>query len=354
MPRNSEVVRQWNLLRSIEAARAGLSIQQMVDEAGVTRRTVYRDLDALQEAGFPLTNEARDGRVFWTLADHPFKHLEQPGFSLSELCALYLSRRMVEVLTGVPFQAPLQALFGRFEHALPPRMRQYLDHLPSALAAMPPEGKVKRPPNYETHVAALLQAALDHRNAEMVYFSHLHQRAKTYAVQPYRIAYAHGGLYMFAFVPEYGQIRTFALQRVRRVKLLESRFQPSHELPEDPFEGSMGPNLGQPTVRVVLRFDAALAPVVRERVHHKSQRIDERPDGSIRMELDVCNDWWLHNWILGYGPLVTVEEPPDLVAAIVDELERARGQYGRSALDDGPVSPAMMQWGLQARLPFGS
>lgn len=116
----------------------------------------------------------------------------------------------------------------------------------------------------------------------------------------------------------------------------------------------MGPNLGQPTTLVVLRFDASVAGAVRERVHHRSQRIDELPDGALRMELEVCNDWWLHNWILGYGPLVTVEHPPELVRAIVDELERARGQYTRSALDDGPVSPAMMQWGFQSTLPFSS
>jgi predicted DNA-binding transcriptional regulator YafY len=352
MGRNAEVVRQWNLLRSIEAARNGLPLQRLIDIGGVTRRTVYRDLDALQEAGFPLANETRDGRVYWMLGDPPFKRLGQPGFTLSELCALYLSRRMVEVLTGVPFQAPLQAIFGRFEQDLPPRMRQYLDQLPSALAAMPPEGRVKKSPHYEDHVATLLQTTLDHRDVQMTYHSHLHQRTKVYVVQPYRIVYAHGGLYLFAFVPEYDQIRTFAMQRVKRVKPLETRFTPTHHLPDNPFEASLGPNLGQPAVHVVLRFDAALASSIRERVHHPSQRLEDLPDGSLRMSLDVCDDWWLHNWILGYGHLVAVEAPPSLVDHIVSELEQARHHYTRTALDDGPVSAAMLDWGLQGRLPL--
>jgi predicted DNA-binding transcriptional regulator YafY len=353
MARNTEIVRQWNLLRAIEGARFGLTMEAMIRLSGVTRRTVYRDLDALQEARFPLTNETRDGRVYWMLGAPPFKPGTQPGFSLSELCALYLSRRMVEVLTGVTFQAPLQAVFGRFEQDLPPRMRQYLDQLPSALAAMPAEGTVRRSAEYDRHVEQLLQAALNHREVEMVYHSNLHKRTRSYTVHPYRIVYARGGMYMFAFVPEYDQIRTFAMQRVRKMKLLDSHFTPTHTLPENPFEGSLGPNLGHPTTHVVLRFDGTLAPLIRERVHHPSQKLTMLPDGSLRMDLDVCNDWWLHNWILGHGHLVTVEAPPELVEQIVNELDQARHHYARVALDEGPVSAAMLDFSLQGGLPFG-
>ena len=50
MARSSEVIRQWRLLREIEASR-GVTIRDMAELAGVTTRTIRRDLDALQEAG---------------------------------------------------------------------------------------------------------------------------------------------------------------------------------------------------------------------------------------------------------------------------------------------------------------
>ncbi len=353
MPRNAEVVRQWNMLRAIEASKHGLTARTLAEMGRVTVRTVYRDLQALQEAQFPLSNETRDTRVYWILTDPPFAKLSQLGFSMSELCALYLSRRMVEVLTGLPFQAPLQAVFGRFEKDLPPVMRKYLDQLPSALAAVPPEGKVRKSAGYEKHVEDLLQATLDQREVDMVYHSNLHQRTKTYLVHPYRIAYAHGAMYLFAFVPEYDQIRTFAMQRVRKVRLRDTRFSLARPLPENPFAGSMGPNLGQPTIHVVLRFEPSLAPLIRERIHHESQRFTDLEDGALRMELDVCNDWWLRNWILGYGHMVRVEQPQELVQEIVQELQQAHEHYTQTALSDGPVSLAMMDWSLQGRLPFG-
>lgn len=352
MARNQEIMRQWNLLRSVEAARYGLTVPQLAADAGVTVRTTYRDLQALQEVGFPLFQDDRDGHKVWKLDDAPFRRLGQLGFSLSELCALYLSRRLVEALTGVPFQAALQAAFGKFEQELTPAMRAYLDRLPSAITAMPASGKVRRSPHYDENVEGLLQAALGHRQVEMTYFSHQHQRQKVYLVHPYRLAYAHGALYLFAFVPDYGQIRTFALQRVKSVRTLEAGFAPPAALSDNPFSASMGPNVGQPTVHVVLTFDARIASAVAERIHHHSQRIHPQDDGSLRMELDVSNDWWLHTWILGYGHMVTVEAPASLVGEIVEELESARHHYPQPALDDGPVSQAMLDWSLQGCLPF--
>lgn len=352
MARNQEIMRQWSLLRSVEAARCGLTVQQLAAEAHVTVRTTYRDLQALQEVGFPLYQDDLNGRKVWKINDAPFRHLGQLGFTLSELCALYLSRRLVEALTGVPFQAALQAAFGKFEAGLTPGMRAYLDQLPSAITATAAPGKVRRSPHYERNVEALIEATLARRQVEMRYFSHLHLREKTYRVHPYRVAYAQGGMYLFAFVPEYDQIRTFALQRVRSVRRLEDGFAPPTSLSDDPFAGSLGPNTGQPLMHVVLRFDARIASAVAERIHHASQRLLPQSDGSLRLELDVSNDWWLHAWILGYGHMVTVEEPASLIGEIVAELESARHHYGGVAADGGPVSPAMLDWSLQGTLPF--
>ena len=66
--------------------------------SSVTTRTIRRDLAALQEAGFPLYDERDDeGRVRWRLDGQVLKGLET-GFTLPELCALYLSRNLLEAV----------------------------------------------------------------------------------------------------------------------------------------------------------------------------------------------------------------------------------------------------------------
>lgn len=41
MPRNAEVIRQWNLLLQIDAARLGASVDDLAKRVGVTKRTIW-------------------------------------------------------------------------------------------------------------------------------------------------------------------------------------------------------------------------------------------------------------------------------------------------------------------------
>ena len=71
MPRNAEVIRQWSILRDLEASRR-LTIDDLAERTGVTTRTIRRDLEALQASGFPLYDELIDSKRFWMLEAKAF------------------------------------------------------------------------------------------------------------------------------------------------------------------------------------------------------------------------------------------------------------------------------------------
>jgi len=56
----SQAARVQGILRAL-GARHGITIGESSEEFGVTKRTTYRDLKALEEAGYPLLSEAVDG-----------------------------------------------------------------------------------------------------------------------------------------------------------------------------------------------------------------------------------------------------------------------------------------------------
>jgi len=105
MPRNQEVIRQWKVLHALESSRHGATIDGLARNLAVTTRTIRRDLAALQEAGFPLYDERdEDGRAHWRLEGQALKGLET-GFTLAELCALYLGRNLLESVAGSPISS---------------------------------------------------------------------------------------------------------------------------------------------------------------------------------------------------------------------------------------------------------
>jgi len=261
MERHAEIVRQWRLLLALEGRARPLSLRDLQEAAGegVTERTIRRDLTALAQAGFPIEPTKVAGKTRYTLNREIFGGLSSAGFSLSELCALYLSRTMLTALAGGPFHDSLTSAFDKLTDALPPALWRFIDQLPLALAA-------KAPALRETNAAprmvdGLLNAILAHRRVRMRYHSFASQQVKDYVVEPYRVAYAQGTLYLFAFVPAYGEMRTFAMQRIEEVVMLEETFDPK-EASAGVFPDSLSVFSGTPE-RVVLEFSPSEAPYIR-------------------------------------------------------------------------------------------
>jgi predicted DNA-binding transcriptional regulator YafY len=325
MARNAEVIRQWNILREIESSR-GATIRQLSTLTGVTTRTIRRDLDALQDAGFPIYDEAGDGRKIWKLDTRPFRRLDDTAFTLPELSALYFSRTLVECLAGTPFQPDLSTAFAKLEAALGPRTRQFLDRMPAVIQAKREPGRVQDDAVQRRTIGRLLDAILQLRRIEMRYHSFSSRRERTYTVEPHRLVYAHGALYLFAYVPAYAQPRTFAVERIQRLTSLDETFEPRADLGEAAFPHSLGIHQGAPE-RVELQFTPEAAPYVEERVWHPSQSVRRLKDGSLHMELDVCTDGALRSWILGFGPTARVRAPRHLADRVAGEVAATHRLY---------------------------
>ena len=320
--RNAEVIRQWQILREIEAQRAGVTIHQLSKLVGVSTRTIRRDLQALQEAGFAVYDEGDEHETKrWRLDAQPFKAV-QDGLSVTDVAALYLSRSVVLSLPGWPLADELGAAFTKIEKALNPRVREFLATLPQVLSAKTGPRATHASDRLVDITRRLFDAARDRHVVVMQYFSAQSNRAKSYRIEPYRLALAHGGVYVVAWVPQYEAFRTFAVDRVEKLSVSEDTFRRTRELPADLFGASMGVFSGEPEA-IELEFEPRLAPFVRGRVWHDSQRMDTLDDGRLRVHLDVSNDWALRSWVLGFGSGVRVISPKSLADAIADEHRRA-------------------------------
>jgi predicted DNA-binding transcriptional regulator YafY len=328
VPRNAEVIRQWTILREIERARGtGVTIDELASLCGVTTRTIRRDLQALEESGFPLYDDKShdDGRTRWRVNGQAFKGLSA-GLTVSELCALYFSRTLLESLSGTPFRDDVESAFEKLSAALTPHMRQFLDQLPRVIAAKSDPTRRQDNPRQQAFIARALEATVHLRQAMLTYHSKSSDRTKAYLVHPYRLAYAQGGLYLLAYVPEYREVRTFAVERIQEISLLEERFAPVEELPDAAFPHSLGVHSGPPT-HVEIEFEPAVADYVKAREWHPSQQLRESGSGGLLVSLDVCLDRALQSWILSFGPFARVVAPETLARDIAEQFEEARARY---------------------------
>ena len=345
--RGQEVIRQWKLLNLLQSRKYGLTVEQLAQQLGVTTRTIRRDIEQLQEAGFPLEQAVTETRRAWTLNREVFTGLAASGLTLSELCALYFSRALMEYLAGTPFLEDLKSAFDKFSDGLTDAQWKYLDALPKVLVAKP-EARKKAGREAPSHVSRLTTAALEHRRVEMTYHSFHSRRVKRYVIEPYQVYYAQGGLYVFAGVPAYGEARQFAVERIQTLRMTDDRFEHDRTLDASALAQSLGVNLGGRPEPVTIEFQPEVAPYVNEREYHPSQTIETRPDGRVILTMRVVVDFALGAWVLSFGPSARVVRPTKLVRRIHEQVEEMRAIYA-------PPLPGVSLPGRprrQAGLPF--
>jgi len=341
MARNRELIRQWTLLQQV-ATRRDWTVSKLATHLNVSTRTIRRDLNALETAGFPLYSDG-DGEKYWRLdARALLDALPRNGLTVPEVCALYSSRALVMAIAGAQVLDDLQSALAKIEAALPPAMKRFLDRLPAVITAKPAIARRRGADQHEV-TTRLFQAATSQHVVTMRYHSNSSNGEKDYVVHPYRLVYTQNALYLQAFVPVYQELRTFLIDRIRRLSVEQKTFERVAELSSTPFGKSMGAYSGPP-VRVKLRFAAAVAEVIKDRVWHESQTLKDRTDGAVDMTLHVCDDYTLRQWILGFGRLVCVVAPASLVEWAAGELEAAREQYASTSgtrVADSDVQPTL-------------
>jgi predicted DNA-binding transcriptional regulator YafY len=324
MARGDQLGRQWKMIQILLSSHGGRSAAEMAETIGCHPRTVYRDLEALQIAGFPIYTEREGGKSRWSLLDTVKKGLPLP-MNLTELMALYFSRDMVKVLKGTVFYDALESLFQKIKTTLPPAYIAYLQTIEESLhVRLQP---YKPYAEFKEILNRVNDAVVNRRLIDIVYYTMSRKAQTRRRVAPYRIWFFNGTFYMIGYCMERKAMRTFALDRIKSVAMLDSGFSRPESDEIDRFmKTSFGIFTGDP-VTVKIWFSARIAGYIAERIWHETQELTPRPDGSILFKARVAGIDEVRFWVMSWGSEARVIEPELLVDAILAEAEKMVESY---------------------------
>lgn len=107
--------RLFALAEALRARRTGVTAQQLADRFGVTLRTIYRDLEALQDAGMPI--RADRGRGGGYALDKTYQ-LPPVNFTAREAALLVALARMAGEQRLMPFPGAVERAADKVRAAL--------------------------------------------------------------------------------------------------------------------------------------------------------------------------------------------------------------------------------------------
>ena len=321
--RGDQLARQWLLIQRLARSRAGVGLDDLAEELGCVRRTVYRDLDALMYAGFPVTSEKRDGKAYYRFLDS--FEMGQVPFTPDELLALAFSEDLLKTLEGTVFHDSIRAALAKIRAGLGPELSSYLERLSDGFRVLP--GPHKRYEAFRDTIRTLNDAVLENRTLEMRYRTGRTGEITTRKLDPYKVWYHGGALYVLGFDHRSAEIRTFSVDRILHVEGTSEAFEIADDFDFDSYTASSFGVVADPPVSVRIRFSPEWASYVEEREWHTSQSTTKLPDGGLELALEVGATRELASWILSFGHGAVVMEPASLREEVRASLEAALVHY---------------------------
>ena len=333
--RGEQLARQWRLVQRLARSRVGVGLDELAEDLECTRRTVYRDLDALMMAGFPVLSERRDGRVRYRFLES-FQLGDVP-FTPDEVLALAFGADLLRVLEGTVFHDSIRSALDKIRAGLSDELKGYLARLGDAFRVLP--GPHKRYRAYRETIECLSRAALGRQTVRIRYRTGTTGRVTRRDLDPYRVWYRGTGLYVVGHDHRSREIRTFAVDRIERIDLLDRRFEVDPDFDFDRWAAGSFGVVSEPATRVRIHFDRRWASYVSEHEWHPTQRSRPLPGGGLELELAVGPTAELRSWILSFGDGARVLEPGSLRREVTEELRRALDRY-RDEAGPAPEQPA--------------
>ena len=328
--RGDQLARQWRVLRKIEGSPQGLTVKEIEELEGVSNRTAYRDLEALQGAGFPLYTDKGEGPgQRWKFIETYKFSVPQP-FTFTELLSLHMSRDFFKVFAGTVFHDSLVSLFEKIQSTLPPQTLSWLDRMQSTFhMSMRPYKDYEK---YRELINQLNRATEECRCIEMAYRSLQGESETVRKFDPYRVWFFDGTIYLIGFCHLRGEVRTFVLDRMKVLHLTDETFRVPEDFNLEEYTRHSFKVMKDQLQKVKIRISPAWSRYVGEKIWHESQETKKCEDGSLELTFHVAGLDEIKQWVMGLGPEAQVVLPEELKNMVRSDLKKALVQYDKTEM----------------------
>jgi predicted DNA-binding transcriptional regulator YafY len=335
--RHAQLAREWRLLRELSAHPEGRSYTELARSLGAAVRTVYRDLETLRRAGFPVSRARVHTKQVWKMEE---SRVPGVAFTSAELTALAMARSMLAGAPGSPFAPAIRSAFHKIQAA---SNREGLRIMEAADKHLYADLRRARPyTEREVWFQMLLNAVARQRTVRIRYYTLERDTEGDREVDPYGLVFHEGAFYLVGQCHLRAQVRTFLLDRVRAVTDTGKVFVvPGNFSVREHFRQAWGLIRGAALEMVRVRFASRVARIIREGRWHESQKIEDGPGGSVILTVKVAGTDEIRRWLLGFGADVSVIEPESLRRSIAREGAAVVALYGKPVRRTGSKQAAV-------------
>ena len=293
-------------LREEKAVRAA----DLAEECECSLRTVYRDIDALSQAGVPVA--AMPGEGYRMV---PGYHLPPVAFTAEEAVQLLLGSDLATGLGTADQREAARAAAAKVEAVLSPATRAEVERLRERIKVS--RWMMREPSPW---LPLLQQAVLQDRVLFLRYHSFSPDEITERKVEAHSLVFYGNDWHVLAYCRLREGLRDFRASRIREAQLLPEAFTRMD------FSGEQDER-NRPATEVRVFIDAATVPWARETTAFGFER-EEHVEGGSVFVFYATDLRRLLPWLLSWGGAARVLTPPEVAGRVRKEAETMLTRYG--------------------------
>lgn len=293
--------RRLKLMLLLQKPGEKLTVEEIAKKFGVSRRTIFRDFNALQEINVPVTWDKYAG--YGMMKGYKIPPLM---FSEKELATIIVGLNFVKTQIDSGLSEDAEGVELKIKNVLPIELKDFMNSLSRKTVIDPFQkyGGIKRDGGDWYTLSSAISQEL---RVEFVYESGKGEQ-KIRKVDPYILVYFEDHWNMIGRSHLRGEERNFRLDRMSEVKILNEKFEVKSKID---IEGLIfRSNESEQKIIVVLddaavsRFRANLPAKIFKETSQKSKKI--------KIEFFFDNLDFINQWLLQFGAELKVEAPKEL------------------------------------------
>jgi predicted DNA-binding transcriptional regulator YafY len=317
-------------------SRPNQKAAELAGRLRVSVRTLHRYMAMLDDMGIPIYSERGPYGGFSLVRGYRMPPLV---FTPEEAVAVHLGVSLVGETWGDLYRGAAHGALAKLDAVLPEEQRHEVAWARRTLVLT--QTNRANLDLLAPFLEKLRRSVRERRRVRLAYRTRGRPDAPRRDVDIYALVHRWGWWYAIGFCHMREALRSFRVDRMDEVTLLESGF----EIPAD-FDVHAyleAEFRGQTQVSVKMRFSPAAAELAWGDRSTWSQ-IEEQPDGSVDVVLTTPDLDWAASMGMSYGPIVTVLDPPELRRRIAERAQEVAEMYAETS-QDGDEQGRMMQQG---------
>jgi predicted DNA-binding transcriptional regulator YafY len=305
--------RLTSILIQLQSRRVNKA-SEIAERFGMSIRTVYRDIKALEEAGVPIGVDA--GKGYFIV---PGYHVPPVMFTSSEAAALLTGEKMLNSFGDVSIKNEISSALIKIRAVLKEKEKEKLEELESSIHIYSRTNTFEKESKWITKIQEVI---IENTEVKITYFSTYSDSETVRVVCPIGLTYYSDSWHLIAFCRLRNDYRDFRVDRIKDLSVTDKKFNKAEFSSLQDYVDKLysSENLKKAVVRIQKQTAKYL-----QRQKYLYGLVKEVEKGQyVEMTFLTHSYDYFAKWLLLFATCVEIVTPPQLLDIAIEQANTAQ------------------------------